>query len=513
MEEYHLLDYKQNKSFKYFIFIMLAAIIATTFVFTYSYIYVKNELITMNQEITGLNKIVKIENIVLDIQKLRGLQNISKSMAKNIQKKQIKIIQNSINSKVRGLKNELKDEKEDILSQRINYYLSNVKSGINFNNDFKHLSKLIEESLILIEEISYNSKLSMDGNMKSNILIETSIKILPSLIEYNGIIRGISSSIKGELTLEKRELLIIQLSKIDELFKKLNFIMTLNKDNNKKLFYKKYKLMVQGQLSLKHFTNNTLINNGKISITSYELFELNTKYINSIINFYKINIKELNETLYSRTFEKEKILVSIVILYILVILSILLVNKIFYNKNKDFIKQIEIISITDGLTKLYNRRYFDIEFEKQLKIQVRNKQSLIFVMIDVDHFKQFNDIYGHQSGDNALIDISSCLNETLRRPNDMVFRLGGEEFGLLFNNVSEEQAMLLANKVKNNIENLKIEHEGNSASDFVTISLGLMYILPNCNNNVQKLYNSTDKALYKAKSSGRNKVQKVICTN
>jgi len=95
-------------------------------------------------------------------------------------------------------------------------------------------------------------------------------------------------------------------------------------------------------------------------------------------------------------------------------------------------KLIEEISITDGLTSLYNRRHFDNVFEQQIKQSKRDKNLLAFLIIDIDHFKQYNDTYGHQEGDKTLQLVAKALSETLKRPNDYTFRLGGEEFGLLY---------------------------------------------------------------------------------
>ena len=169
-------------------------------------------------------------------------------------------------------------------------------------------------------------------------------------------------------------------------------------------------------------------------------------------------------------------------------------------------KEIEEISKIDGLTSLYNRRHFDDLFPNEMKIAKRNSNLLAFLMIDIDHFKQYNDTYGHQAGDTTLKKVALALKKSLHRPDDFTFRLGGEEFGLLYHTTSEEDAVLIAKTVKENVENLKIDHSGNSASPYVTISSGLYIIEPNDVNTTDEIYNKTDEALYVAKSSGRNQV-------
>jgi len=172
-------------------------------------------------------------------------------------------------------------------------------------------------------------------------------------------------------------------------------------------------------------------------------------------------------------------------------------------------KTIEQIAITDGLTSLYNRRHFDTIFSQQIEISKRAKGILAFVLIDIDHFKQYNDTYGHQDGDTTLKLVANALKQTLNRPDDYTFRLGGEEFGLLYHISDEDDAEIIANKARINIENLKIDHTGNSASKYVTISSGLYIIKAEDKNSEDTIYKKSDEALYISKQNGRNKVTTV----
>jgi diguanylate cyclase (GGDEF)-like protein/PAS domain S-box-containing protein len=169
-------------------------------------------------------------------------------------------------------------------------------------------------------------------------------------------------------------------------------------------------------------------------------------------------------------------------------------------------KIIEQIAITDGLTSLYNRRHFDDIFSRQIKIAKRDKQLLTFIMIDIDYFKQYNDIYGHQAGDETLIKVAKQLKLSLKRPSDYAFRLGGEEFGALFNTSQKEDAIIMADNIRKSIENLQIPHSANTASKYVTISIGINVIDYKNSEDVNKIYKDTDEALYIAKKSGRNQV-------
>ena len=169
-------------------------------------------------------------------------------------------------------------------------------------------------------------------------------------------------------------------------------------------------------------------------------------------------------------------------------------------------KKIEDIANIDGLTNLNNRRYFDSIFPNQIKISKRNNSCLAFIMMDIDHFKQYNDTYGHQAGDTTLKKVSAVIKKSLSRPDDYTFRLGGEEFGMLFNISNSEEAFKIADETREKIEALNIEHSGNSASSFVTMSMGLFIIDPQYDYDVEDIYKSTDELLYKAKQGGRNRV-------
>jgi len=166
-------------------------------------------------------------------------------------------------------------------------------------------------------------------------------------------------------------------------------------------------------------------------------------------------------------------------------------------------KRVEELSITDALTSLYNRRHFDKELSKDMALTQRMGTKLVFAMIDIDHFKQYNDTYGHQEGDVTLKAVARTLKELFKRDIDKVFRLGGEEFGILFFVKEFEDSTLVGDKIIQSIEALQIEHTKSSASHFVTISMG-MFIYHNSQLTSTEVYRETDELLYKAKQNGRN---------
>ena len=184
-------------------------------------------------------------------------------------------------------------------------------------------------------------------------------------------------------------------------------------------------------------------------------------------------------------------------------------NKIGYTAIRQDItdkKIIEEISITDGLTNIYNRRYFNEMFPKLINGAKRHNELLCFLIMDIDHFKQYNDTYGHQMGDEVLISVAAMLKNSLHRADDYCFRLGGEEFGIIFKTDTKEKAFEFAQTIRKNIEDLKIEHKQSSTSKFVTASLGLVCNAANDIIDDDEIYSQADKMLYRSKESGRNKV-------
>jgi len=164
-------------------------------------------------------------------------------------------------------------------------------------------------------------------------------------------------------------------------------------------------------------------------------------------------------------------------------------------------------SFIDGLTQIYNRRFFNIEIIRLLKQQARFNQPLSMIMVDIDYFKEYNDTYGHLNGDETLKIIAQKLKNNLRRPLDLVFRYGGEEFAILLPNTELEGAITIADKVVQAINNLKLIHV-KGISNRVTISAGVT-VADGCNCDVMTLINNADIALYSAKENGKNRCQSI----
>lgn len=199
--------------------------------------------------------------------------------------------------------------------------------------------------------------------------------------------------------------------------------------------------------------------------------------------------------------------ISITITLLLLLLSVMLILKLIRRYTRNLIKrekQLTEFANTDQLTKLNNRYSFNEIFSIELKKNMRNKIPMTFLMVDIDDFKLYNDNYGHPKGDEILKTVAKTMKDMLKRPSDYIFRIGGEEFVILYNKLSYEDSIKYAQSIIKNIEDLNIEHYYNQPYGCLTISVGLCHISNYENVNEEKIYKEADKALYEAKKIGKN---------
>ncbi len=172
---------------------------------------------------------------------------------------------------------------------------------------------------------------------------------------------------------------------------------------------------------------------------------------------------------------------------------------------------LEQLTMEDGLTSLGNRRCFDMTLVSEWQRGLRFKQPLSLVMIDIDHFKPYNDTYGHQEGDICLKRVASALRSTLKRQCDIVARYGGEEFIAVLPDTESDGAHQVAERMRHAVDLLDISHSSSGTLDHVTVSLGVATVIPVAGSLPEFLVKAVDKALYEAKETGRNRV--VIAKN
>jgi diguanylate cyclase (GGDEF)-like protein len=169
-------------------------------------------------------------------------------------------------------------------------------------------------------------------------------------------------------------------------------------------------------------------------------------------------------------------------------------------------KQLEILTYQDGLTGLYNRRYFDKNLATEIERHYRQKQPLSLILADIDHFKLFNDYYGHLQGDNCLKKVAQCICKSVARMTDANCRYGGEEFAIILPNTSITQSTLVAERLGMAIEKMKIPHAQSATSKYITFTLGVVTISAGQKTSIDEIILRADKALYLGKSNGRNRV-------
>lgn len=164
------------------------------------------------------------------------------------------------------------------------------------------------------------------------------------------------------------------------------------------------------------------------------------------------------------------------------------------------------LALLDGLTGVANRRNFDEQLERSWQQSLREQTALSVIMIDVDYFKRYNDHYGHQQGDRCLQAVAGALEEAVSRPYDLLARYGGEEFACVLPNTLLEDAALVAERMRANVQLLQLEHLNSDVGQSVTVSLGVAAMTANHATAPQTLIEEADRRLYQAKQAGRARV-------
>ncbi|RLA76029.1 MAG: GGDEF domain-containing protein [Epsilonproteobacteria bacterium] len=194
-----------------------------------------------------------------------------------------------------------------------------------------------------------------------------------------------------------------------------------------------------------------------------------------------------------------------IIVFVIILMGLILYQFLQQQRRLSLLnEQYKIEANTDGLTGLYNRKYFDTIFDDLTSISQHNNWNSVFVMIDIDFFKQYNDTYGHDAGDIALQKVASVLEMSCDRDMEYTFRLGGEEFGIIIFNASVNYVKTILKTFQDNILQLHIEHSS-SATKMLTVSMGVVLIdKTTYKSSPKELYISADKKLYHSKENGRN---------
>ncbi|WP_324172568.1 diguanylate cyclase [Sulfurimonas sp.] len=262
-----------------------------------------------------------------------------------------------------------------------------------------------------------------------------------------------------------------------------------------------------------------ILNGNELKNISIINFEMKMEHIHKTIKKlikYEVEVAKYERKNFLKVYES--IIINVGIILLLVILGILIISfyvfksiqsdhtklEIATKKLQQANKKLENVSYTDVLTSLHNRRYFNFIYDRELKRAKRAKSYITFMMLDIDFFKQYNDTYGHIEGDFALKSVAKVLKESLQRPSDYVFRLGGEEFGVILIDTDESNSAKLARDICDSIRDRKIKHETSTVNDYLTISIGIVCCIADEALNEDILISRADEMLYKAKDGGRD---------
>ncbi|MDF5708518.1 MAG: PleD family two-component system response regulator [Nostoc sp. S4] len=167
----------------------------------------------------------------------------------------------------------------------------------------------------------------------------------------------------------------------------------------------------------------------------------------------------------------------------------------------------------DGLTEVANRRGFEEYFSQEWQRMKREQRPLSLILCDVDFFKSYNDTYGHRVGDRCLLKIAQAIKDIVKRPGDLVARYGGEEFAIILPHTDTQGATYIAEKICDVVRTLAIPHRNSQVSPYVTLSAGFTTEIPQPNSDLEEMIAAADRALYQAKTAGRDRfVQNTLAT-
>ncbi len=178
---------------------------------------------------------------------------------------------------------------------------------------------------------------------------------------------------------------------------------------------------------------------------------------------------------------------------------------------KDANSKLEALSITDGLTNLANRRRFDEKLAEEIHRHARKETTLSLILLDIDHFKAFNDHYGHVAGDECLRQVAKVIGESAARAADVAARYGGEEFACILPETSIDSALVVANHIRRGLQALALKHEASETAEHVTVSMGVVSMRCNQTDAPVDIVHLADELLYRAKSNGRDRIEYDAC--
>ncbi|WP_019614870.1 diguanylate cyclase [Psychromonas ossibalaenae] len=453
----------------------------------------------------------------------------------------LRIVKQSIENKVQSIQKQINE-------QDSNVYLSTQLNVIS--SEFFSLQQLVQHKLTIQEQI-------IEAQSSMYTLHEKMFSLSPQ-VNRNSAGTIWTSAYSEMITLASKTLIKLRLQEVRQVFRQAeNKIALLEKDilllplssrtsaesltdqlrqlmfaENGLLQLKIMQLRINGRvIGREHFLKNLLDDFSRVAeFKSYQINETVVADTNAIIEATDAETKLMNVVslfvlfvLFSVIYFIKRRFVERVVLLNRQVIARLKGDKIEFDVSgndeiSDMAKAFNIfaaeieeqkqilrdLSLTDGLTGLYNRRALDQRLEQELQTAARNQGPLAVLIMDIDYFKRYNDIYGHLAGDDCLKQVSAALLHSKRRSTDFIARYGGEEFLFILPNTTPDGAQKMAAEVLAKVNALNITHEGNSAAAHVTMSIGIAGGCYQENLNSAELLEKADKALYKAKKSGKN---------
>ena len=462
------------------IFRYLAATVAPLVLLFFTIIgviqYLNSEIRFTENELHGVEAIQTIYDAIISLQKIRGFSeiiarkdNTDRQKLESLQSQFMATISTPQWHKQRALfgvsenATQLRKDAEILFSTPIHI--------ISSKDRFQQYTQIIEGQHQTIQLIANRSNLILDREFDSYYMMDLIVNQLPQLVEFIGRARGEGSGIiasGGVIVDEERMLFKERLTAINLEIEKIANAVNIKLTAAPQLRDIIKPIIEQANEDAKHFVDgsNSLITNSGIQLDAEHYFHDGTQVISAFHDAYKKIGILLAAHLEQRLKSHQKLQLYTILGTLLSALLIIYFINSFYRINKAAFKRLERLSITDPLTKLHNRRHLYRVFPRELLRARRENNSFAFGILDVDHFKRYNDLYGHPEGDLILIRVTNILSDVLRRASDFVFRIGGEEFCFLVTGMDEEEMMVLLEQVRLKIMALKIEHKGNDVTPF-----------------------------------------------
>lgn len=505
-------DKSEITSHNYRLGFYLAATFIPVFLFFLSIsLLIKNlngQIDFIRAEIKGVREVESIHENIVVLQKIRGIASIGSEFGEFAQARNLTALKADF---IRRL-DRMADSRGALIDGSTEILPLRDEAEILFlaphgPRTFDQYTSLIRKMRGLMKIVADRSNLILDPAMDTYHLANLIVNLFPDLIEYIGRVRGAGGSSIASPNLRHVTELRMHLATLDNEEKEVDLAIRTILQSAPQLKSPLDPVIKEAHGTLVIFieASKSISAYGSKGIMPAQYFDQGTHAIDIYLNAYhkasELLMARLGERLDNlrrmRLFSISGVLFSFLLMAYFI--------RSFYRANRQAFKQIEELSVTDTLTGLYNRRQFYVIIARELQRFHRDGKSFALAIVDIDHFKQYNDEYGHQAGDDVLHQVAHSMSSNLQRAGDFLFRLGGEEFSFFYGGVSLEQARTGAESVRAAIETLNITHRMSSTGPCLTASIGMVYVNKVEDQNYSILLKKADQALYEAKSRGRNR--------